>query len=108
MEDKLNKARKWLKITSNLITKFLNIKYKDEDVPDTTNNFFYHWLEDDFTFADRAEDLVRELQDTMKRSYDLALAKVSDPSSLRARPKDTYIYKNQTKQMPNADVTRGT
>ena len=42
MEEKLNKARKRLKITSKLITNFLNIKYKDEDVPDTTNNFFYH------------------------------------------------------------------
>ena len=94
MEDKLNKARKRLKITSNLFAKLLNIKYKDEDVPDTTNNFFYHWLEDDLTFADRAEDLVRELQDTIKRSHALALAKVSDPSSLGARPKDTYIYKS--------------
>ena len=102
MEDKLNKARRRLKITSKLITNFLNLNYKDENVSDTTNNFFYHWLEDDLTFADKAEDLVRELQDTIKRSYALALAKVSDPSSLGARPKDTYIYKNQTKQIPNA------
>ena len=106
MEDKLNKARRRLKITSKLITNFLNLKYKDENVPDTTNNFFYHWLEDDLTFADRAEDLVRELQDTIKRSYALALAKVLDPSSLGARPKDTYIYKNQTKQIHNAGLNQ--
>ena len=38
----------------------------------------------------------------MKRSLTLAVKKMSDPTNLGARPKNTYMYKNQTKQIPNA------
>ena len=105
MKKELNKARKRLSKTSMLILELLNIEYKDEEIPAGTNSFFYHWFEDDLTFADKAENLVKYFEDTMKRSLTLAITKVSlDPTSLGARPKDTYVYKNQTKQIPNSDT----
>ena len=66
------------------------------------NNFFYHWFENELEFADKAESLVRELEDTMKRSLTLAVKKLSDPVNLGARPKDAYVYRSQTKQIPSA------
>ena len=51
--------------------------------------------------------MVKDLEDTMKRSMTLALKKLSsDPTSLGARPKDTYVYKNQTKQIPNTGLNQ--
>ena len=95
MRDELNRATLLLKKTSTNIDELLNKKYKDKEVPADTNSFFYHWFEDDLNFADKAEGLVRQLEDTIKRSYDLAITKVSDPTSLGARPKDTYIASHQ-------------
>ena len=87
MRDELSRARKRLKKASTKIDELLNTKYKDEEVPADTNSFFYHWLEDDLNFADKAEGLVRQLEDTIKRSYVLAITKISDPTRLGARPK---------------------
>ena len=95
MREELSRARKRLKKTSTLITELLSIKYKDEEIPAGTNSFFCHWFEDDLNFADRAEGLVKQLEDTIKRSYDLAITKLSDPTNLGARPKDTYIASHQ-------------
>ena len=83
--------------TSKLIANLLKIEYADEEMPAYKNNFFYRWFENELTFADKAENLVKDLEDTMKRSLTLAVKKLSDPTSLGARPKDTYVYKNQTK-----------
>ena len=42
----------------------------------------------DLVFADKAEDLIRQLKDIIKRSYVLAITKISDPNRLGARPKE--------------------
>ena len=69
-----------------------------------TNVFFYHWFEDDFDFADKAENLVMELEDTMNKSLDLAVNKLSEPANFEARPKDAYVYKSHAKQIPSAGL----
>ena len=74
----LMKARLRLSNTSNLITKLLKIEYKDKEMPNMTN-VFYHWFENDFYFADKAENLVTELRDTMNKSLALAVKKLSNP-----------------------------
>ena len=79
MEEELSKARKQLSETSKLITNFNEIRYIDEKDPMYINCFFYYWFEDDLDFADKAVDLVNDLQYTMKRSLSLAVKKVSGP-----------------------------
>ena len=71
-------------------------------MPTIKNGFFYHWFENKLDFADNAESLVTELEDTMKRSLTLAVKNLSDPVNLGARPKDAYVYRSQTKQIPSA------
>ena len=51
-------------------------------------SFFYHWLEADLNLADKAEDLINKLEDTIKRSYVLAKAREANPTWLGARPKE--------------------
>ena len=82
MKEEPSKARKQMSKTSKLITNLLNIKYEDEEMPADKNNFFYHWFEDDLTFADNAENLVKDLEDSIKRSLTLPVKKLSDPTSL--------------------------
>ena len=54
-------------------------------------------------FADKAEILVKELEDIFKRSRTLAVKKLSNLNILGARPKDTYVYRPQTKQNARLD-----
>ena len=91
MRGELSRTRKRLEQASTKIDELLDTKYIDAKVPTDMNSFFYHWLEADLDLADKAEDLIRQLEDTIKRSYVLALTKISDPTRLGARPKDNYI-----------------
>ena len=95
MREELSRARKRLKKASTKTDKLLDTKYKDEEVPADTNSFFYHWLEEELDFADKAEGLVRRLEDTIERSYVRAISKVSDPTRLGARPKDKFIARQK-------------
>ena len=45
-------------------------------------------MEADLNLADKAEDLISQLEDTIKRSYVLAKAREANPTWLGARPKE--------------------
>ena len=58
-----------LKLTSAQIDELVSTRYRDAEEPELTNSFFYHLLEADLDLADKAENLISQLEDTIKRSY---------------------------------------
>ena len=88
MRGYLTRARKRLELTSTQIDELLSTKYRDAKLSACTNSFFYHWLETDLNLADKAEELIRQLEYTIKRSYVLAKTREANPTGLGAIPKE--------------------
>ena len=101
LEKYLCRARKRLELTSTQIDKLLNAKYRDAKVATGTSSFFYHWLEPNLDLADQAEDLIKQLEWTIKSSFILAEAREADPTRLGARPKASPEPGNDSGMYPN-------
>ena len=72
--------RLWLTSTIITINGLDKISYEDSEVPELTNNFLPHWLGTDAKLYTKAKDLIKQLKNTLKRSYDLAKPKVANPN----------------------------
>ena len=94
MKEVLGEARLWLKSTIIAINGLDKIRYKDSEVPELTNNFLQHWFGTNAKQYTKAKNLIKQLKNTLKRSYDLAKTKVANPSRLGARPKEPGYKSN--------------
>ena len=68
-------------------------------------SFFYHWLEADLNLADKAEDLINQLKDTIKRSYILAKTREATPTGLGARPNEHPGPGNESNNIRRGNCT---
>ena len=103
MRGHLSRARKRLELTSTQIDELLGTKYRDAKVPTGTNSFCYHWLEADLDLADKAEELIKQLEYTIKRSYVLAKTRESNPTGLGARTKERPEPGKESKVYPTLE-----
>ena len=90
----------YLTSTITTINGLDKINYEDSEVPELTNNFLQHWLGTDAKLYTKAKDLIKQLKNTLKRSYDLAKTKVSNPIRLGARPKEPGYKSNAYPTVP--------
>ena len=84
----------WLRSTIIAINRLDKISYKDSEVPELINNFLQHWIGTDVKLYTKAKNLIKQLKNTLKRSYDRAKTKVSNPTRLGARPKEPGYKSN--------------
>ena len=103
MRGYLTRARKRLELTSTQIDKLLDTNYRNAKVATLSNSFFYHWLEADLDLADKAEELIKQLEYTIKRSYVLAKTMEANPTGLGARPKERPEPGNESKVYPTLE-----
>ena len=88
MKEVFAEARLWLRSTIITINGLDKINYEDSEYPELTNNFLQHWSGTDAQQYQMAKDLIKQLKNTLKRSYNLAKPKVANPNRLGARPKE--------------------
>ena len=89
-----------LKSTNAKINELVSTRYRDSEEPELTNSFFYHWLEADLDLADKADNLIKQLKDTIKRSYSNAKTREINPTRLGARPKEPGNKSNAYPTVP--------
>ena len=75
MKEVFGEARLWLRSTIMRISGLDKISYEDSEFPELTNNFLQHWLGTDAKQYTKAKNLIKQLKNTLKRSYDLAKTK---------------------------------
>ena len=85
---------------TDVINGLAKIRYKDSEVPELTNSFLQHWLEADIRLLKQAGDLMKQLKNTLKRSYDLAKEKALNPIRLGARPREPGYKSNAYPTVP--------
>ena len=85
MKEVFAEARLWLRSTIMRISGLDKISSEDSEFPELTNNFLQHWLGTDAKQYQMAKDLIKQLKNTLKVSYDLAKPKVANPNRLVAR-----------------------
>ena len=100
MKEVLGKARIYLKSTITKISDLAKEEYNDSDVPELTNSFLQHWLEADASLVIQARELMKQLKNTLKRSYNLAKDKALNPIRLGARPEEPGYRSNAYPSVP--------
>ena len=57
-------------------------------------------MEADLDLADKADNLIKQLKDTINRSYSLAITREKNPTRLGARPKEPGNKSNAYPTVP--------